>query len=1123
MYCRHLQVSSFKCLLLCVFSCLLPINMVTAVPVTRGLVLHLDAGSIQGLADGNPVSLWSDISGRGNNALSGTVGQYPVYKTGVLNQRPVVRFGPNNCYLNFNEMTTIRSVFWVCKENPSAGINRFLLGHSQSWDFHRGQHNIWDPTWASGFVLNGTTRLDGTIVSGTSTAVPMDRFGLISLVTTGNVRANQLTRDRSNLDASWYGDIAEVLVYNRALTASEVEDVEFYLKDKYFPVVDPTYHNVTSPDGNLVATIIVDASNHLAIRLRKAGVTVQEESKIGLTVNGVDLGQNVAVDWNQGVQEVNQSYPWRGLKSQVINHYNAVSFPITHTPSGTQWTLQCRIYDDGLAYRYIVPGSGSRTVNGESTQWKLPASSYIWYQTQTSHYEGYYSKQTPSGVAAGTAIGFPVTVELPDQQGYLLVTEAALDNYSGMTLRATGTNALVSAFENRTYYDSAITGSDFAVTGTIATPWRVTAAVNDLNALVNCDIVHNLCPPPDPLRYPEGINTSWIRPGKATWSWWHDTDGTIAGNFELQKEYVDEAAELNCQYYVADGGWWGWANSSHDEYYYLKQLCDYAAGKNVRIHVWAWLGSYLTSSDRAWFYWRLRNAGAAGVKFDFNNSESPDSVQLYKNALLEAADYQLMINFHGMIKPTGEPRTWPNEITREGVIGLEWDLWDDIPPAHFATIPFTRLVAGHGDTTPCTLDPASLRGTTYAFQIATAIVHHSPLLHWAEQPDLYLSSPAVDMIRKIESCWDQTIVLNNSQIGGLAAFAKRKGGEWFVGILNANAASTQYMLDLSFLEPGQYSAQIVRDDTMNRPELKVENIIVTGGQQIAVKMLSGGGFVAHFSKLAVSPRGGWFVGSQSVSIESFYPGSEIHYTLDGSEPDANSPLYASAVSLNLSCILRARITAGPGAGHQTKGHFTIIPDTPPLPDVHLSDLNWVSATAGWGSPQKNFSVQQNPLSIGGVIYAKGIGTHADSEIVYSLDPAYLRFVAVAGIDDEITLNKASIRFSVQIDGVAVAQSPVVRHDGQSQFWHFDVPIPAGSQRLKIVALGTLDGSSYDHADWVKAGFVLGNTMQDLQALAQNWLRTDCAEFADCSGTDLNEDGRVNLMDFSILAGRWIAD
>jgi hypothetical protein len=303
----------------------------------------------------------------------------------------------------------------------------------------------------------------------------------------------------------------------------------------------------------------------------------------------------------------------------------------------------------------------------------------------------------------------------------------------------------------------------------------------------------------------------------------------------------------------------------------------------------------------------------------------------------------------------------------------------------------------------------------------------------------------------------------------------------------------------------------------------VQDITVTSGQQITVDMSPGGGYVANFSKLALSPLGGWFVGSQSVSINTLYGDSEIHYTLDGSEPDVNSPLYTTAIAIDSSCLLQARIISGTGAGHRTKGWFTIIPATPRLPDVHLSDINWFSATAGWGTPQKDLSIQGNPLMIAGDVYSKGIGTQADSEIVYDLLGAYTHFVAVVGIDDEITLDQASAVFSVEIDGETFAQSPVIRHDGSTQVWHFDVPIPANRQQLKIVSWGTHDGIGYDHADWVNAGFTYGYRMQDLQTMAQHWLKTDCSSALDCSGMDLDGDSTVNFEDFLILAENWLSN
>jgi alpha-glucosidase len=137
------------------------------------------------------------------------------------------------------------------------------------------------------------------------------------------------------------------------------------------------------------------------------------------------------------------------------------------------------------------------------------------------------------------------------------------------------------------------------------------------------------------------------------------------------------------------------------------------------------------------------------VKIDFMDSESREMLSFYESALEEAASHRLMVNFHGANKPTGEARTWPNEMTREGVRGLEYNKWSALPPSHHAALPFTRYLAGHGDFTPCTLDPEKLGGTSFAQQLATTIVFTSPLQHWADRPERYLESEAVELIKRI--------------------------------------------------------------------------------------------------------------------------------------------------------------------------------------------------------------------------------------------------------------------------------------------------------------------------------------------------------------------------------------
>ncbi len=211
-------------------------------PVTSGLVAHFDANSITDVNNGQQVTRWTDLSGTGHDA--DRAGGIPTFVTNVINGKPVVRFDPTNTYFTFTGISSIRTVFWVLKEDPAASYNRFLLGHSTSWNFHRGHYCFWNSTWASPYVLGGTTRLNGAVIDGTTTEVPYSDFSIASLVTPGNVSAQQLTRDRTNAAASWHGDIAELIIYNRPLNTVEENMVGYYLTQKYG--IGTTYTSATS-------------------------------------------------------------------------------------------------------------------------------------------------------------------------------------------------------------------------------------------------------------------------------------------------------------------------------------------------------------------------------------------------------------------------------------------------------------------------------------------------------------------------------------------------------------------------------------------------------------------------------------------------------------------------------------------------------------------------------------------------------------------------------------------------------------------------------------------------------------------------------------------------------------
>jgi autotransporter-associated beta strand protein len=243
-----------------------------APPVSNGLVLRMDASKITGTSDGAQLNTWADTSGLGNNAVrqSGSSAGYPKYVASGINGQPVVRFnsssGTTSDFMRFTRITNMRSVFWVLKENSRASGTRFLLGDSNTYDFCRGDipnGPLWHRNFSSANIRNGSTKLMGNTINGITTSLPSGSFQMVSLVTTGNVQADQICQDRSN-QGSWEGDIAEILVYNRPLTANEEAAVGSYLATKYGLTTNYPPSATFPPPNNLVATPLTSGSVNLS-------------------------------------------------------------------------------------------------------------------------------------------------------------------------------------------------------------------------------------------------------------------------------------------------------------------------------------------------------------------------------------------------------------------------------------------------------------------------------------------------------------------------------------------------------------------------------------------------------------------------------------------------------------------------------------------------------------------------------------------------------------------------------------------------------------------------------------------------------------------------------------------
>jgi alpha-glucosidase len=235
-----------------------------------------------------------------------------------------------------------------------------------------------------------------------------------------------------------------------------------------------------------------------------------------------------------------------------------------------------------------------------------------------------------------------------------------------------------------------------------------------------------------------------------------------------------------------------------------------------------------------------------GAKIDFFDHEAKEIIDLYQALLRSSAEHQIMVEFHGANKPAGESRTWPNELTREAIRGLEYRS-AQTRARHNTTIPFTRFLAGHADYTPVIFGERR-KETSWAHQIASAVVFTSPLMIYGAHPRNILDNPAAELIKSIPSVWDETIALPPSEIGELAVFARRRGHTWFLGIMNGETEKT-VRLPLSFLNKGKYGAMIVRDQKDDPAAVRIENSNLSHRDQLMIDMRAGGGFVARFSEL----------------------------------------------------------------------------------------------------------------------------------------------------------------------------------------------------------------------------------------------------------------------------------
>ena len=561
---------------------------------------------------------------------------------------------------------------------------------------------------------------------------------------------------------------------------------------------------VSAPSGSGNAAVVTLTNGRLTFAAQRAGTTVLSPASIGISANVGDFTSGLDFT-SRSDTVVNQSYPMTtGKQRNRSATYNQATLSFT-AGNGATMNLVVRAGADGVAYRYVLPGSGSITVNSEASSWTVPTGAPAWLNDYASDYQGQWHTTTAGAATAGS-FAYPALFNVGGT--YVSIAESDVDGrYTASTLNhAAGSGTYRSSLEG------AVTS-----TGPLSTAWRI-AAIGDLNTVTTTRIVDDMAPPS------RIADTSWIKPGPVAWSWL--TDPGSPSDENRQKQYVDFAQQNGWPYVLVDAGW---------QASWVPDLVSYARARGVAILLWFDSSNLQTATQRQQLQ-TARNWGVVGVKIDFVFGHSQSVLKWFDTVLAQTASLHLMVNFHGTEMTRGMQRTWPHVMTSEAVFGAE----QQRDNAAFDTIlPYTRNAVSSMDFTPVDFSTA-MGNTTKGHQVGMSVVFESGWQHYSDKPESYRTEPlALAVLNKTPTVWDETRLLDGTP-GREVYLARRSGGTWFVGGLSALGAKT-FTAPLGFLGAGQWFVETVRDGGSG---LTRDTGTVTSGGTLSVPEAANGGFVS---------------------------------------------------------------------------------------------------------------------------------------------------------------------------------------------------------------------------------------------------------------------------------------
>jgi hypothetical protein len=612
-----------------------------------------------------------------------------------------------------------------------------------------------------------------------------------------------------------------------------------------------------SPDHHIGVEVHLTPARTLEYSVRRDGQAVILPSSLGLTLQGANLASGLKLAKTAPVHTVAEHYQLAVGKKRDIDYRANEQVYTVRNARGQAMDVVFRVSNDGVAFRYVVrePALAEKVFVSESTAFAFDKIATAWlqpmsvaktgYANTNPSYEEHYQREIPVGTPSPLAGWvFPALYRSGDT--WIALTEANMDgSFHASRLRAASPNGVYRIGPPpapEVFPGGALLAHAH---GTLTSPWRV-IALGSLATVMESTLGTDLAAPAvafDPAK---------ITPGHASWSWALLKDEATV--FEVQKRFIDYAADMHWDYTLIDADW-----DRRIGYDKLGELAAYAASKGIKLLAWynssgSWnktemtpKSKLLTHEQRVAEFSRLAKMGVAGVKIDFFGGDGQSMIQYYIDILQDARDAGLSVNFHGATLPRGWERTWPNLMTTEAVRGLEYTTFgqadEDAVLRHAAMLPFTRNLFDPMDFTPMVFGdiPKIHRVTRNGFELAESVLFVSGIQHFAETPEGMAKAPAYvkGFLQALPRRWDEVRFVAGYP-GRQVVIARKSGDAWYLAGLNADDADATLDLDLSFL--AGRSGQLITDGDGEREFTQAA--LAGGHQRLTIK--AHGGFVARF-------------------------------------------------------------------------------------------------------------------------------------------------------------------------------------------------------------------------------------------------------------------------------------